>query len=318
MNLQNSRTWLENEGIDLLETQLQTWLDTTTVSQYVTNMTPNAYFGNVYWVDAVTGDDGNNGLTAEAPFETIGRAITVNNLEVGSYNVNTIYVNASTYTEDLTEEPKNVNIIGIGAKTRVQGNHIFDTGGNSAQNCHWYNMQFRSADSAVLFVITSNYYAPGWHGCTFEGSGSRTGAIKIALAHDMIIENCRFLGNPVVATAIEITGSHYRSIIRNNYIGATTNGILIKSASVGFGNFIKDNIIGRSMTDPNSSAQMTYGFRSEKGDGHSGFMLVNNRIEAVDAISFAHTSGTNETDCCLGNIVSEAGTGSSEVLIPAV
>jgi len=277
-----------------------------------TLINPNFAFGNVYWVDKVTGSNSNNGLSPDAAFLTIANAISVSNAEVGSYNVNTIYVNASTYTEDLTEEPVNVNIIGIGAKTRLQGNHIFDTGGNSAQNAHWYNMQFRSSDSAVLFVITSNYYVPGWHGCTFEGSGSCTGAIKIALAQDMMIENCRFLGSPVFTTAIEITGHHYRSIIRNNYIAATTNGILIKSASAGYGNFIHDNIIGRTMTDPNSSAQMTYGFRSEKGDGHSGFMLVNNRIEAVDCISFAHTSGTNETDSCIGNVCVQAGTGTSE------
>ena len=66
------------------------------------------------------------------------------------------------------------------------------------------------------------------------------------------------------------------------------------------------------MTDPNSSAQMTYGFRSQKADGHSGFTLYNNWIEAADAISFAHTSGTNETDACLGNVVSQAGTADIE------
>lgn len=277
----------------------------------------HTYYVDTNHVNALDANDGEHGITQELPFKKIAYAIAASNLTAGSYNMNTIYVNAGTYTEDLTEEPKNVNIIGIGSKTRLQGNHIFDTGGNSAQNCHWWNMQFRSADAAVLFVITSNYYNVGWHGCTFEGSGSCTGAISIALAHDMMIEDCRFLGNPVFTTAIQITGSHYRSIIRHNYIAATTNGILIDSASVGFGNFIEDNIIGRTMTDPNSSAQMSYGIKSEKGDGHSGFMIVNNRIEASDAIYFEHTSGTNETDACLGNICSQAGTGSSEVLVPA-
>ena len=174
------------------------------------------------------------------------------------------------------------------------------------------NMQFRDT-SGVFFTITSNYYVLGWHGCTFENSGTGTGAIKVSLCQDMIIEDCRFLGNPVFTTAIQISGNHYRSIIRHNYIGATTNGILIDSASVGYGNYIEGNIIGRSMTDPSSSAQMTYGIRSAKADGHSGFMMVNNRIEAVDGISFAHTSGTNETDACLGNICSQVGVGSSEV-----
>ena len=280
------------------------------------NMNPDAAFGKVYWVDENTGDDDNDGLTPGAAFATIGYAIGISNAEVGDYNMNTIYVNAQTYTEDLTAEPYNVNIIGIGGKTRLQGNHVFDTGGNASQNCHWYNMQFR-ATTGVLFTITSNTYGYGWHGCTFEGSGTVTGALQIALGHDTVIENCRFLGNPVFTTAIQITGHQLRSVIRNNIIAATTNGILLDTTSAGYGSLIEGNVIGRSQTDPNSSAQMAYGIKSEKADGHSGFMMVNNRIEAVDGIYFAHTSGTTETDICLGNICSQAGTGSNEVLLPA-
>ena len=66
------------------------------------------------------------------------------------------------------------------------------------------------------------------------------------------------------------------------------------------------------MTDPNSSAQMAYGFKEDKADGHAGWTLFDNRIEAIDAIKFAHTAGTNETDCCIGNICVQAGTGTSE------
>ena len=98
---------------------------------------PNSAFGTVYWVDAATGDDTHTGLTPELAFASITTAITASNLTCGSYNMNTIYVNAGTYTEDLTVEPRNVNIIGIGSKTRLQGTHVFDTGGNSAQHCHW-------------------------------------------------------------------------------------------------------------------------------------------------------------------------------------
>ena len=269
---------------------------------------PNAAFGKVYWVDENTGSDNYDGLTPRRPFATIGGAITVSNAEVGSYNMNTIYVNAQTYTEDLTTAPKNVNIYGIGAKTRLQGTHVFSA--NLQQNFHFYNMWFRDVDG-INFTISGNSYGYGWHNCIFENAGA-TGAIKSYLAQDMMIEDCKFLGNPVFTTAIQISGHHYRSIIKKNYIGATTNGILIDAASVGYGNFIHDNVIGRTMTDPNSSAQMTYGFRSAKTDGHSGFTLFNNWVEAVDSISFAHTSGTNETDACLGNVVSQAGTADIE------
>lgn len=275
--------------------------------------------GHTYYVDtnhanALDANDGEHGQTWEKPFATIAYAITRNNADGGSYTMSNILVNAGTYTEDLTTEPKNVNIIGVGAKTRLQGTHVFST--TNSQNWHWWNMQFRDT-SGVNFTITNLHHVCGWHGCTFENSGSGTGALSLGTGFDFTVENCRFLGNPVFTTAIQITGNQYRTMIRGNLIAATTNGILIDSGSVGYGNMIEANTIGRTMTDPNSSAQMTRGISSLKEDGHSGFMVVNNRIEAVDAIYFAHTSGTNETDCCLGNICSEAGTGSSEVLIPA-
>jgi len=274
---------------------------------------PNAAFGKVYWVDENTGDDDNSGLTPALAFATLGEAITVSNAEVGNYNVNTIYINAQTYTETLTVYPKNVNIIGIGGKVRIDGVSTFATPGN---NVHWYNIQFRQATAAPTVTLGGGmYYSGGFHNCVFDNSGgsAATYALQMATVTDFVVEDCIFKGNPVFPTAINITGNCVNLVIRRNRIIATTNGILIASASVGYQNQIEENFIGRSMTDPNSSAQMAYGIKSMKADGHSGFSMVNNRIEAVDGIYFAHTTGTNETDACLGNICSQAGTGTSEV-----
>ena len=274
---------------------------------------PNAAFGKVYWVDENTGDDDNSGLTPALAFATLGEAITVSNAEVGNYNVNTIYINAQTYTETLTVYPKNVNIIGIGGKVRIGGVSTFATPGN---NVHWYNIQFRQATAAPTVTLGGGmYYSGGFHNCVFDNGGGSvaTYALQLATVTDFVVEDCIFKGNPVFPTAINITGNCVNLVIRRNRIIATTNGILIASASVGYQNQIEENFIGRSMTDPNSSAQMAYGIKSMKADGHSGFSMVNNRIEAVDGIYFAHTTGTNETDACLGNICSQAGTGTSEV-----
>ena len=272
---------------------------------------PDAAFGKVYWVDKNTGDDDHNGLSPQQAFATIEEAITVSNAEVGNYNMNTIYVGAQSYSETLTALPKNCNVVGIGGKVRIAGVSTFAA---SSQNAHFWNIQFRDTTSAPMVTIPSTSYSIGFHGCTFDnGSGTSTYGISVGGTQDFVLEDCFFCGNPVFPTAIHITGNHIRTRIRRNYISATTNGILIASASVGYQNYIEENIIGRTMTDPNSSAQMAYGINSLKADGHSGFMMINNRIEAVDAIYFAHTTGTNETDACLGNIISQAGTGTSEV-----
>lgn len=306
MNKQNSRTWLLAEGIDLLSTQLQTWLDDTTLAAYINNLTPNAAFGNVYWVDKNTGDDGNDGLTSDAPFETIGRAITVSNLEVGSYNMNTIYVNAQTYTEDLTVFPKNANVIAIGAKVRLQG---IQSCPHLTMNCHFYNFQFRYSTGTMITIATT-CYGVGFHGCTFDNTGS-TIALSVASTQDFVVEDCRFIGNPIFTTAITSTARQIRFLIRRNQISATTNGILIAAADDGYQNVIADNYIGRVAADPNSGNQMTYGIRLAKTTGSNAYMLVNNRIEAVDAISWGVVDQASANNS-ISNAVVEAGTGVME------
>ncbi len=293
--------FLREEGIDYT---LSKNLDKT-IGVSPAHFNPNAAFGKVYWVDETTGDDNSNGLTPATAFATIGQAITISNAEVGSYNMNTIYVNAQTYTEDLTTAPRNVNIIAIGAKTRLQGTHVFAAN----QNWHFWNFWFRDSDG-INFTVADSTYKYGWHNCVFENAGA-TGAIKTSGRADMMVEGCQFLGNPLFTTCIQISGTHNRSVIRNNLIAGTTDGILIDDGVDGYGNLIIGNTIGRQTTDPNSSAQMARGIYEVRADGHSGWMIVNNKIEAVDAIQFglADTASANST---IANSVVQAGTGVME------
>ena len=267
---------------------------------------PNAAFGNVYWVDKSTGSDSNDGLTPASAFLTIANAISVSNAEVGSYDMNTIYVNSNTYTESLTTGPKQCNIIGIGAKVRLQGVQAFASASN---NWHFWNIQFRYS-TGTLFTIPSTSYGVGFHGCTFDNTGATIG-ISVGATQDFICEDCRFIGNPIFTTAITSTARQIRLLIRNNIIAATTNGILIAAADDGYFNVIKDNVIGRMFADPNSSSQGTYGIRLAKTTGTSKYQIVGNQISAADAISSA-TADTAIQIQCIGNRVSEAGTSAWE------
>lgn len=242
---------------------------------------PNAAFGKVYWVDENTGSDLSTGLTPATAFATIGQAITISNAEVGNYNMNTIYVNAQTYTESLTTAPKNVNIIAIGGKVRLQGVQSF----TASQNWHFYNFQFRYS-TGTMITIASTSYSCGFHGCRFDSTGNSI-AISAGGAQDFVIEDCTFHSNPLHTTAIQITGNSIRFLIRNNYIAATTNGILIDNVTGIYGAIIADNYIGRVWADANSSTQMAYGIRMAKTTGTAKIFVVNNRIEALDAISSA-------------------------------
>jgi len=271
---------------------------------------PNAH---VYYVDkgatnALDANDGVHGQTWENPFATIAYAITRNNAEGNSYAMSTIFVNANTYTESLTVLPKNCNVIAVGARTRITGAH---TVAASQQNSHFWNFWFRGSGAYPGITIPSTCYTVGFHGCTFEGTTSMTYSIEAGAVQEMTIEDCQFIGNPLVPTAIHITGGHMRTRIRRNWICATTNGILIDDGTGHYGNLIDNNVITRLSADPNSSEQMAYGIKMEKPTGTAKWLIVNNSIEAVDAI-YSATDDTAFDNQCIGNRVNQAGTGAFE------
>lgn len=270
-------------------------------------LNPNAAFGKVYWVDAASGSDLSDGLTPEGAFASVEQAITISNAEVGNYDMNTIYVNSGTYTESLTTSPWNANLVGIGAKTRIQGVHTFAA---SRQNWHFWNIQFRYTAGTIM-TITSYNYGIGFHGCTFDSSGATIG-ISLGGCQDFMLEDCRFVGNPCFTTGIDITGNNYRSVIQNNTIQATTNGILITSGALGYQNIIRENLIGRLGFDPNASAQATYGIRCTQPDAVPPWKIIGNTIEAVDAISYVYIGLLQAYNMCINNHINEAGTGGIE------
>lgn len=266
----------------------------------------NAAYGTIYYVNAQSGTAGGNGLTPDAAMLTVEQAITASNLVVGSYDMNTIYVNAGTYAETLTALPRNANVIGIGAKVRISGVCTFV---GAQQNGHFWNIQFRQDTAAPHVTIPSTCYNIGFHGCTFENSGgSVTHGLSIGAVHDLMIEDCRFFGGPAFPIGIEITGYCIRGVIQNNKICATTDGILIADNVDGYQNLIYHNILDRENWDPNSSSEMTYGIREVRTDGHSGWMMVRNFIAAADAI-YHGTVDNDSQNMCIANSIVQSGTG---------
>ena len=270
---------------------------------------------HIYYVDkgatnALDANDGVHGQTWENPFATIAYAITRNNVDASSYSMSTIFVNANTYSESLTVLPKNCNVIAVGAKTRIAGAHTFAAG---SQNIHFWNFWFRGSGAYPGVTIPGTTYGVGFHGCTFEGAASVTYALQVGDTQDCIIEDCRFIGNPVAPTAIFFSGTtNLRTRIRRNWICATTNGILIDGGdNTSYGNLIDNNYITRQTADPNNTAQMAYGIKMTKATGTSKWLIVNNSIEAIDAI-YSGTDDTQFDNSCIGNRVNQAGTGAFE------
>ncbi len=314
MNLQNSRTWLDREGISILSTQLQEWLDETTLAAYINNLTPNAAFAEVYWVDADTGDDGNDGLTSDAPFETIGRAITINNLAFAADNdpQRTMYIHSKTYTESLTVFPKNCTMLGIGGKVRIQGYHSF----SAAQNCRIHNIQFRSNQASVpILSIGGNSHGFELHKCVFDSQAAISECVKFTGSNsDIVINRCRigYETNPANSPdiAVRFAGVHaQRGMVVDNQIYSTGIGLQIDASMVSTNFFlVKENVIG---VGPGSAdAQMDIGIY-DKTSSPRGGLYVNNWISAVDAIKFDAVNAKSQW-ISLNNYINQAATASRE------
>ncbi len=296
-------------SLDLAHTALDKVMGSA-VGQHSPFSRVNHSFGTVYFVDKATGSDSDDGLSPANAFLTIGAAITASNITVGDYLQNAIYVNANTYTEDLTTLPVNCDVIGVGSKCRIAGNHT-----DSAWNCHWHNFEFRSGvTSAPIMTLQGDCHGNEFHSCRFKNNSANTTiGLEIQNGFDGVIEDCYFGGNPQLPIAIKFSStSNIGWRILNNVIGATTTGIeLAATLASCYQNLIKGNYIGRQ--DPNSDEQMTTGIKELKTDGHSGFAIIDNNIEAVDAILFTYTGGTNYHQwACIRNYINENGTASIE------
>ncbi len=138
---------------------------------------PYHAFGTEYWVDAVSGSDTDDGLSPTEAFATITAAITASNLTAGSYNMNTIYIAGSTYTEDLTTLPKNCNVRGVGAKVRIQGNL---TPTAAAANSRWWNIQIRENDALPIITLPAQSHGCEFHDMRLDDQGACTYGIYLS------------------------------------------------------------------------------------------------------------------------------------------
>ncbi len=274
---------------------------------------PDAAYGKVFWVDETTGSDDSDGLSPINAFATVAAAITANNLafDANNHNQNTMYINAQTYTENLTVFPKNCNVIAIGGKVRIQGNHVF----SHAQNSRWYNVQFRCSTGGVPIIsATGNCHGLAFYGCVFDSQAAITENILYAgNSSDLVVDNCR-MGYETNATnspdyAIRFAGvAAQRAEITNNRIWTTGVGIQIESTMTSGGFLLIEN--NKISNNPARDNQMAFGIK-DLTPSPSGALIIHNYISAVDAIFYTVT-GAKSQNLTINNYVNQAGTATRE------
>ncbi len=248
--------------------------------------------GTAYYVDKASGSSINSGLSWSQAMDTIAGAITLSNTNTSvtgnTTNMNRIYIQGGTYTEDLDIFPKNCHVIGVGTLTRIQNLGTHTCAG--VDNCHFWNISFRGGTaSAAMISIANSSHTLGFHGCIFDSQATISSVLYYAgSSSNQIIENCDFGFETSVANspdiAIHLYGVHcQRMKIVNNRIWSTGTGIQIENMASSNFLLIKDNVL--AVGPGSADDQMAIGIY-DKTSSPRGALYVNNYISAVDALKF--------------------------------
>lgn len=223
---------------------------------------PGDYYGQIYYVNNITGDSSFDGLSWATPFDEVSTAITASEtfraLPSGStndYQRNVIYVQGTgTPYAIISAMPSYCDLIGIGANprgngagiVRIMGNTSADSIAGSARGLYMANFLVGdevtsgsagySMDLAVCFRST-------FENCVFVNK--TTGGVRIGAAGGVTFKNCQIGGGDTAngTTGFTQTGVNFNNcVIEDCYIHGTDYGMVI-AAEGGNNTWIRRNFI---------------------------------------------------------------------------
>lgn len=270
---------------------------------------PGALYGREYFVDKVSGNAANDGLSWASAKSTIASAISASNTYIAvtenANKRNRIFVGGGTYLETLTVFPNQCDLIGVGG--RGGGTPIIlyiTTIGTACPGCRVYNMGFYQDTAASPTVtIPSGSHGIQFHGCEFHSMASVTYGLHITNCGQVVIEGCTFRGNPVYPTAIYLAGPlMYAGKILHNFISASACGIYFHTnCTSDYQTLVAWNVIGR--WDPNIGlTELTTGINCTT-DSADNAAIIGNWISAATPFSAGGSAGNKGENQCVGNLV---------------
>ncbi len=237
--------------------------------------------GTTYYVNNITGNTTNDGLSWNSAVSEVSRAITLSEasrlVHVGTttndYIRNTILVQGTgtAYTQ-LTALPSYCDVIGLGADPRGNGTGIARIGpdadgtgavdGVNADACrgsNFYNLQFQAGSSKAAFDCDKLYRAR-FENCAFMANNDSVSPSALFLsgttgtwgygASGVVIKDCHFTGHSETALptfGFHISGTHWHNCVVENCFIAGDTAIEVDSAcSAGWGSVFQNNWIGHS------------------------------------------------------------------------
>ncbi len=281
---------------------------------------PGDYYGQIYFVNNITGDSSYDGLSWDTPFDEVSTAVTASEtfraLPSGStndYQRNVIYVQGTgTAYAILTAMPSYCDLIGIGAGPRGNGAGIVRIMGNtSADSIAGSTRGLYMANFLVGDEVTSG--SAGWsmdlavafrstfENCVFVNKTS--GGVRIGSAGGVTFRNCQMGGGDTAngATGFQITGANFNNcLIEDCFIHGTGHGMIIADAAMN-NTWVKNNYIsGQTIGVDDNSTQTN----AIAGGVYTGNFV----FSASDAFEIT-TEGSYKT---LGNYANVNGNGTWE------
>jgi len=289
------------------------------------------FFGGVYpiagktYFVSLTGNN-SNGLNWKNAFTTLAAAFAASNAYIAKSGNerfrNRIYVGGMSdawdgFAEDITTLPAQTDVIGCGngysGLISIKGTHSIAV---ATKNTRIFNFTFLTNTASIpCFRVCDDSHGIEFHNCIFDGSLKATPTIGLqigSIANFKVI-NCKFVGNPLCVTGIQMDGPvSTKGDIIGNHINAKTAGIIICHPSTTcYQMLIKDNVICKN--DPVAEDQMAYGIKLMDTNNQWYIQIIHNWISAADAIYFASGYSTNRAQwMCVDNHVVEGEIGAIE------
>ena len=216
--------------------------------------------GTVYFTDIFNGDNTNNGLSPDVPFQTIAYALTQCTDDNDDY---IIVMDAWNEATPITVACTRVHIIGLSTSPERPYPVLTATGdtnvmviSNASQSSEIANLDFGGGNTAAGIAAIGGSTPMGViiHDCTFgngwAGDTALYGIWVAAEATALAIMNCQFRGSGGGVTGGTLTGDGIRLTMNANLGGRITGnilqglpGIAINFTANGDAYVIADNII---------------------------------------------------------------------------
>jgi hypothetical protein len=224
MNRENTRLFLETDGVSTMQTDLEALF-------YAERA------GQVYFVDANKSDNSGDGSTWATAYKYLATALAASHAKMALTadrnwaGRNTIYVKGDSLDEDLTKLAQKTDVIGVGScnqhpRPRLEGTHVIEAQATTDyMGCRFFNIEFYASTAGKIITIPANQNGIIFQNCVFNGNSIATHGIQLTSSHDTEINNCRFVNGFTTACIYVPAGAITNFFVRDCIIQGAGIGI---------------------------------------------------------------------------------------------